>query len=316
MRAAFAEGTSRNLDIQWQAFFLFCEAFQREPLPVNTQTICLYIQFLSRSMKSPDSIRNYVSGVKTLHILTDTDYSQVRQFEVNLALRGVARLNPHCPHRASPITPRILLEFVKFINFSDPLHATLWCSFLLSFYVMIRKSNIVASSGGFKPEQILLRQDISVQGDMLMVCLKWSKTNQFGKRKHVIPLIRIPSSKLCPVLAFHNMCDLVPAPPEAPAFSMPGTRSKPISYSCFQKFLKFLIVQTGRDPALFSSHSFRRGGATWAFQSNVPGELIQLQGDWASDAYKIYLDHSLEQKMQVANFVKNSIITFQAAFYK
>lgn len=312
MNAAFAEGTSRNLKIQWQAYYLFCEAFQRRALPASTRTICLFVQFLSRTMKSADSIRNYVSGVKTLHMLTDTDYSGVRQMEVNLALRGVARLHPHCPSRASPITPLILTEFFHLINLSDPLHATLWCCFLFSFYLMTRKSNMV-TNGAFNAEKILLRQDITVKDDSLLVCLKWSKTNQFGRRKHVIPLIRIPSSPLCPVLAFYNMCDLVPAPAGAPAFCVPGSRYKGLSYDLFQKFLRQLISQTGRDPAIFSSHSFRRGGASWAFQSNVPGELIQLQGDWVSEAYKVYLDHSLDQKLQVAKFVKCSILAFQAS---
>lgn len=313
MKAAFADGTSRNLKIQWQAYHLFCEAFELRALPASTRTICLFIQFLSRTMKSAESIRNYVSGVRTLHILTDTDYTGVRQFEVNLALRGVARLHPHCPNRAAPITPQILCEFSKLLNLADPLQATLWCNYLFAFYLMLRKSNIVSTNGVFNPEKTLLRHDITIKHDMLLVSLKWSKTNQFGKRKHDIPLIRIPASPICPVLAFHNMQDLVPAPASAPAFLVPGSRNKVISYSLFQKCLRQLISETGRDPTPYSSHSFRRGGATWAFQSKVPGELIQLQGDWASDAYKVYLDHSLEQKMQLANFVKQSILAFHAS---
>jgi hypothetical protein len=31
--------------------------------------------------------------------------------------------------------------------------------------------------------------------------------------------------------------------------------------------------------------SFRRRGASWAFSAEVPSELIQLYGDWSSDAY-------------------------------
>jgi hypothetical protein len=40
-----------------------------------------------------------------------------------------------------------------------------------------------------------------------------------------------------------------------------------------------LIKEIGEDPKQYSSHSFRRGGATWAFSSNIPSELIQLYGD-------------------------------------
>ena len=46
------------------------------------------------------------------------------------------------------------------------------------------------------------------------------------------------------------------------------------------------------NPSRFRGHSFRRGGATWHFHAGVPGELIQIFGDWASDAYKCYLEFS------------------------
>jgi hypothetical protein len=50
-----------------------------------------------------------------------------------------------------------------------------------------------------------------------------------------------------------------------------------------------MIKLIGENPDEFSTHSFRRGGASWAFTAEVPTELIQLYGDWRSDAYKKYL---------------------------
>ncbi len=57
----------------------------------------------------------------------------------------------------------------------------------------------------------------------------------------------------------------------------------------------------------FSSHNFRCGGAIWAFHSNVPGELIKVHGDWASDAYLKYLHFSLDQRLNVAKFMSLSL---------
>ena len=67
--------------------------------------------------------------------------------------------------------------------------------------------------------------------------------------------------------------------------------------SVFRSRLQRLGVS---DSFNFRGHSFRRGGATWAFRSGVPGELIQVYGDWASDAYKIYLEFSEDAKRRVA----------------
>ena len=35
----------------------------------------------------------------------------------------------------------------------------------------------------------------------------------------------------------------------------------------------------------FRGHSLRRGGASWAFNTGVPGELIQILGVWSSEAW-------------------------------
>ena len=49
---------------------------------------------------------------------------------------------------------------------------------------------------------------------------------------------------------------------------------------------------------------FEGGPASFAFQCGVPGELIQIFCDWASDVYKTYLEISLPAKVQVAEQMK------------
>ena len=39
-----------------------------------------------------------------------------------------------------------------------------------------------------------------------------------------------------------------------------------------------------------------RGGATFAYQSNMEGEMIKLLGDWASDTYERYVDISMDKR--------------------
>ena len=40
-----------------------------------------------------------------------------------------------------------------------------------------------------------------------------------------------------------------------------------------------------------------QGGATFAYQSDIEAEMIKLMGDWASDAYKRYIDVSMDKKI-------------------
>jgi len=60
----------------------------------------------------------------------------------------------------------------------------------------------------------------------------------------------------------------------------------PLSATAFAKRLRQLLG--GRTD--ISCHSFRRGGATWALSSGVPGEVIKVMGDWKSSAYLAYID--------------------------
>ena len=69
-RSAYAQGTVKNLRIQWESYLLFCIYFGLSNLPAETDTLSLYAQFLSRLFKSTQSIKNYISGIKNyaLHV--------------------------------------------------------------------------------------------------------------------------------------------------------------------------------------------------------------------------------------------------------
>ena len=74
---------------------MFCKYFQINPIPTTVQVLCFYAQFLSRSFKSVNSIKNYLSGVKLLHLYLDDDYPKFDEFQLKLTLKGLARMNPH-----------------------------------------------------------------------------------------------------------------------------------------------------------------------------------------------------------------------------
>lgn len=288
---------------------MFCLYFDCTPIPVTLETVCLYAQFLARSFVSVEAIRSYLSGVKQLHLFAGAQYPHTGAFALKLTLRGLEKLFQHRPQRAAAITPELLLELHKLLNLSKPHHAVMWCLFLFAFFLMARSSNLVPkSAASFDAQKQLLRRDIFCLDNLLLVALKWSKTNQVGSRVVQVPLLPLAAHPLCPISAFTRMCELVPAPGEAPAFCLRrGTKFRPVTYLEFQTFLKNLIKASGRNPAIFSSHSFRRGGATWAFKSQVPSDLIQVHGDWASDAYKIYLECDLQQRARVAQLMCDGI---------
>lgn len=311
-RHAYAESTHKNLKIQWETFLLFCMYFGFAYLPVTTETLSLYAQFLSRTFKAIQSIRNYISGVKTMHYLLGYSVENINDFILNLSLKGMTKLHPHIVKQAQPITPDILIKMYTFLSTKNKTDIVFWCLFLFAFFLFARKSNLVPDFvKDVKSGKILLRRDVEFKQGLLVVTMRWSKTNQFGQRILRNPLLEIPGSVLCPIQAYKRMLVEVFAKDSDPLFTLPD--GKCITYVQFQNKIKFLIEKIGLDPNEFSTHSFRRGGTTLAFKSKVPVALIKSHGDWKSECYQKYLSFSLEDKLLVAGNMKQNILSSSSA---
>lgn len=308
---AYAPGTHKNHRSQWKSYLAFCLYFDFTPVPATAHVIALYCQFLSRSL-TPQSIRNYLSGVKLMHLIAGFEFPFLQSYEVRLTLKGIQRTIKHTPNRAPPITPDILSKLVSVIDLDDGKEVTFMCAFLLTFFLFARVSNIVPQvASRFDQVQHLCRGDIFECRAGLLVLFKWSKTIQFGERRFMLPLVRLENSPLCPVAMYLRMIRFYPAPPSAPAFTYSSRKDIFVSVHKgeFITFLRAKLALAGVSfPHLYRGHSFRRGAASFAFRSGVPGELIQNFGDWASDAYKTYLEISLPVKVQVAEQMKLHIL--------
>jgi len=311
LAGSFASGTLRNLRCQWARFRTFCEYYGvRNRFPASIQLLVAYMAWLCRTVKSQDTVRNYVHGLKVLHSLQGMDVSNFSDITVTLALRGVDRRLRYTPRRAQPITPGMLTRMVANLDKFSPTDATTRALFLMSFFLFLRKSSTVSNSvRGFDGAKQLVRGDCKRKGGILFVYSKWSKTNQFGKRSHGVPLLPLKDSPLCPVAAYDNMCRLVPGVDTDPAFCsvVDGVR-KPLTYAVFQRRLKASVTAIGLDPDRFSTHSFRRGGATLAFRAGIAGDTIKILGEWRSEAYQVYLECPIEVKAAASNLFREAVL--------
>ena len=298
---AYAAGTYSNLHTQFRTYFIFCVYFQRKPLPASRDTISGYVQFLSRSLK-PKSIRNYLSGLRTLHALMGFSYNFSEEFHLKLLLKGIDRLHPYVTRRARPVTPAILMKFRSLLDWSVSLHRSVWACCLVLFFSMSRLGSVLPRSSKDKDLRTFLTRDrVRLCKEGLLITHLRTKTIQFGKRHLHIPLLRL-RSVLCPVEAYLDMWDMVQDSSVTPAFVyMEGGRVRWLTRDIFVRTFRS-VLQSGLAGSMrgFTGHSFRRGGASWAFRTGLPGELIQVCGDWSSDAYKSYLEFDMGQKLELA----------------
>ena len=305
-KAAYAEGSRRNLKVQWESFLLFCTYFSFISLPASTETLQLFAQFLSRTFKATDSIKNYIAGVKTMHLLLGFKVDHINNFILNLSIKGMAKLKPYCIKQAAPMTPEILFKLASVMDFKNPDSVVYWCLFLFAFFLLARKSNLVpTSTNDLLSKRFLMKKNVEVHKSFLIVNLTWTKTIQIGERVLQMPLVPIKGSILCPVRAYKKMCKLIPSSDESPLFVL--SNNKIVSYNMFQRKLRFLLQKAGLDSAKYSTHSFRRGSTTLLFRAEVPADQIQLMGDWRSDAYKKYLSYDLSDKIKISKVMSKFI---------
>ena len=178
---------------------------------------------------------------------------------------------------------------------------------VIGSYSFFRKSNLVPKSAD--PSKTLLRKDIIVRPWGLVICVTWSKTIQFKERQLLILIVRLSSNHpLCPVQAYKRHLCLFPAPTSSPAFlHFRGDLATPITHSAFTTKLRKALSIAGLKASSYSGHSFRRGGATFAFHCGVPVELISLQGDWSSDAMLLYIAQPFKRCLSMAHLIAKNI---------
>lgn len=281
-KAAYAPATRRAYATHRRAYLNFCRKVGAKPAPASTATLARYVAYLARRLKF-SSVRQYLNVVRLIHLEAGLPNPVGDNFHLNLTLRGIKRELATPPSRKLPITPPLLLHLGAGINVRTKKGASVWAAALIMFFSLLRRSNVLpASIADFCPDRQLRRKDITVMKDKLLIKVRWSKTNQYKERGMIIPLPRTRDA-LCPVVACFQWFRLSPhADAEGPAFGA-------LTASEFVKVIRTSLLPVVDNPSEYAGHSFRRGGACWAFEAGVPIEAIRQLGDWKSDAYTAYI---------------------------
>ena len=277
----------------------FCQAMGYTPVPASTDTIIRYVTMLARTL-SYNSIKQYLNIVALLHKQHGLPNPIVGNFHLNNVLKGVRRSISIPPSRKLPITTSILTQILSKLDLMSHLDVVVWASAVTLFSAMLRRGNLLPRPDQLSTDKHLRRQDVTFHPWGTQLRIRYSKTIQFKQRELLIPLPRITDHVLCPTqalfLAFQRSSGASPSGPAMVYKS--GSQYTPLSPDYFVKRIKQCLSLCGFDHTMYSGHSFRRGGATSAFQAGVPVETIKILGDWRSEAYQVYLTPSQENLSQ------------------
>ena len=286
--SAFRPGTTANHTSQIKAYLLFCVHYNLEEINPSAETICLYVEFLARSVKSPRAVLNYISGVRYLHKAMGARSDNLYCFELELMLRAINITMDHCPKTHILVTPEVLYKICKVCDHITHMGVVYKCAFLFSNFGFLRRSNLAPlSQRTFNPKLNTCRGDIFHSHPGLVVLLKWTKTCQTRDRTALIPLPRVKGHPLCPVDAYHRMCQLIPTrSANDPLLTSP--RRRVVTASELNKVLKVVCEILG--VGVIGMHSLRRAGAETSYRSGfVSISDIKKHGTWQSDAFWSYI---------------------------
>lgn len=117
------------------------------------------------------------------------------------------------------------------------------------------------------------------------------------------------------MLAVLKHFELTPhAPVNGPAFVVkPAAPHHPLTTPVFIRAVKAALSAKGHDQREYAGHSFRRGGASFAYQSGVPLHSIKQLGDWQSESYSLYVfdndttlhNHLKTMSQQICTFISS-----------
>ena len=301
---AFADKTSANHLTVWVKYLKFCLYFSLIAFPATEQVISWFAQKIANGVKSAKTVASSISAVEKLHLILGFHIRGFRNYLLRLTMMGISRGCTFVSKQAQPITLELLSKIYHHVDLSSREDALFWLCCLLAFFLLFRKSNLVPDTlRGFNPAKQLKWQDLIYTGHNIIVGIRWSKTDQFGRQLKTYPLPVIPGSFLCPLNAMRIVLKLTGAEASDHVFTRGDGTS--LTYKQFQSKLRRVLAAVGvNNPEAFSSHSFRRGGATFAYLCGVPTEIIKLLGNWKSDCYLKYIHLPLEARIAASELIK------------
>ena len=140
----WAESTKRLYRSQLKCYFSFCETMSKQPIPISTQDISLYIAFLAYYKKFRFcTIENYLVVVKHLHKANGFKDPITDNWHIKHLLQGVKRELGDAQVGATAVTPDMLFLIRRHLNMYRLFELSVWVACLIGFFGLLRPGNFL-----------------------------------------------------------------------------------------------------------------------------------------------------------------------------
>ena len=291
---AYRPGTRANQQSAALLYIAFTLFFALQDFPAVAGALLVFGEFLAGSMRSPKSVTNVLSALRTLHLEWGFDTGAFEQHRLWLFKRALPLTLRHRPCAAPPL-PFELLE--RLCALADSLGAAgvVFTAFLATlFFTMARASSLLPRGvGSFDVTRLPTQGDLVARDGGFRLLLKWGKAAQDASQAFWVPLLPIDGSPACPVRRLRALSLAARSQrSETPLFLLPtpsgATSPVPLTLTLARTWLRACLARVGHPADAFTLHSFRRGACTLAFQMGAAITDIKELGGWRSDAVRLY----------------------------
>ena len=291
IESAYAQSSANNFRREWTSFINFCLAHALVIYPPEVMNIARYLTVCLDKITAHSTLMNKVSAI--LRFYTLSGYKVKADHPILQLLTRASRRELSTSARPkAPIEPGHIILIKQMLDGANPLHILFYVALNIQFFTCVRKSNLLPPSvKAYSPFHHLSRGDLHFVPGALIVTLPWTKTIQGKEDILTLSIAEAPGSILDPVGEYKNFVLRFPVPSKTvPAFSIiDSAKVTVLTQQMYIDLLKHFLGRLGLPIESFSSHSIRRGSATWMWQSGVENRLIKFQGGWKSQCFERYI---------------------------
>ena len=264
----------------------------------NVNCVLLFLEFFATNGLSFRVINNYMSVLKVYFESYSWSVGVLESHFVRHMMRGIRTSVQKNPTPMGLFSLHQIREISRLCGeFDNPM--TYRVAFLLGFYGFLCIANVAPpSASGFLKEKHFLRSDVVFQFPGVQLHLKWAKNIQAPERVHMIKLPLIRDPVMCPTQSLSVLLKSHALPPSAPLLVL--SDGSLLTQSLLRKRLATLLRMLNLHLLGFGYHTFRRSGATLAFDSNISLQNIKLHGAWQSEAVWSYISENTSQALQIS----------------
>ncbi len=238
------------------------------------------------------SVRNYLRGVRHLHVIRAYDPMPFDAPLLKELLRGVRRKYGDLQRpRSLPVTNKLLNTIRRSnnpaTNGSDHDSRMRMAAMAVAVNGLFRIGEISASPS--TPNQYPRMKDLTIHKDHITIYLPQSKTDQYGNGVHV----RVSNATaILDLMNYLRNCTTTQRAKQSPLFVWAA--GNVLTRRALLSFANRALTNIGIDLSKSYGISFRRGGATSLAMAGIPDRLIKIIGRWKSVVFHRYIDDDIK----------------------